>query len=341
MKLLFVIILLVGVYFLYNRYNSQSLVNYIASDIHQEVDHSDVIRQQLKQDGFVKPENTLLFIFNQMSSKDKVVLNGDCQTNIFTKDTMPTNKNEYIVDLLSIIIKHIKGISNEQDYFLKDIDQAYIQMDKYENKRYIVVAFIYDVRNFYTMKIAVDFVRKHGDDELYVNSIGNEFSSNYDVLNRYDFSIFSHGYLMNYNMFEKDARAILDENYKKYFRLIGIDDSTLEYHLLNNTYKINKANITKYDLDDYNKYYYPAGLPNVDSGPFCQKHLNDWSENGVKFENPYISKECVANNNSTVKQINRPYFAPGVVTQRVDENQYDWMAKPERGNLVRTSGYKF
>ena len=180
-----------------------------------------------------------------MSAKDKIVLDGDCQTNIYTKDTIPENKNEYIIEILSIVLKHIKGIDNEQDYYLKDIDQLYVQMDKYENKRYIVVAFIYDIRNFYTMKIAVDFVRKHGDDELYVNSIGNEFSSNYDVLNRYDFSIFSHGYLMNYNMFEKDARAILDENYKKYFRLIGIDDSTLEYHLLTNTYKINKANITK------------------------------------------------------------------------------------------------
>ena len=35
------------------------------------------------------------------------------QTNILTKDTMHTNKNEYIVELLSIIIKHIKGIDNK------------------------------------------------------------------------------------------------------------------------------------------------------------------------------------------------------------------------------------
>ena len=43
---------------------------------------------------------------------------------------------------------------------------------------------------------------------------------------------------MNYNMYDKDARAILDENYKKYFRLIGVNDNSLEYYRVNNTYKI-------------------------------------------------------------------------------------------------------
>ena len=33
------------------------------------------------------------------------------------------------------------------------------------------------------MKIAVDFVKKFGEDQVYVNSIGNEFSSNYDIVN--------------------------------------------------------------------------------------------------------------------------------------------------------------
>jgi len=341
MEVLLLIIVIVIAYFLYNTYKKPNIHTYHISDKDQVVDHSDVIREQIKGGSFVKPQNALLHIFNQMSSKDKVVLNGNCQTNIFTKDTMPSNKNEYIVDLLDIIIKHVKGIDNNQDYYLKDIDQAYIQIDKDDNKRYIVVAFIYDIKNYYTMKIAVDFVRAKNDDQLYVNSIGNEFSSNYDVLNRYDFSIFSHGYLKNYNMFEKDTRAILDENYKKYFRLIGINDSSLEYYLLRNTYKVNKANITKYDLDDYNKYYYPPGLPNPDSDAFCQKHTNDWSKDGVKFENPYAPKECVAHNNASRKMPNVPYEAPGVVTERVDVNKYGWLVQADRGNMIRASGYKY
>ena len=30
-----------------------------------------------------------------------------------------------------------------------------------------------------------------------------------------------------------------------------------------------------------------------------------------------------------------------MVTKRVDQNQYDWMVQPERGNLIRTTGYKY
>ena len=340
MKLLMIIFICVVLYLLYLNYKPK-VVTIKVSDVTSPIDHSLVIKENLKKDKFVKPQHNLLYIFNQMSSKDKVVLDGDCQTNIYTRDTIPENKNEYIIEILSIVLRHIKGIDNEQDYYLKDIDQLYVQMDKYENKRYIVVAFIYDIRNYYTMKIAVDFVRKYGEDQVYVNSIGNEFSSNYNIVNRYDYSIFSHGYLMNYNMYDKDARAILDENYKKYFRLIGVNDSSLEYYRINNTYKINRENITKYDLDDYNKYYYPPGLPNPDSSAFCEKHLNDWSTHGVKFENPHIPKNCIANNNPARVISNTPYEGPGVVTQRVDENKYEWMNDATRGNLIRTSGYKF
>ena len=232
-----IIFICVVLYLLYLNYKPK-VITIKQSDVTSPIDHSIVIKENLKRDKFVKPQHNLMYIFNQMSAKDKVVLNGDCQTNIYTKDTIPENKNEYIIEILSIVLKHIKGIDNEQDYYLKDIDQLYVQMDKFENKRYIVVAFIYDIRNYYTMKIAVDFVRKFGEDQVYVNSIGNEFSSNYDIVNRFDYTIFSHGYLMNYNMYDKDARAILDENYKKYFRLIGVNDSSFEYYRINNTYKI-------------------------------------------------------------------------------------------------------
>ena len=42
---------------------------------------------------------------------NKVVLSGDCQTNIYTKDTIPKNKDEYLVELMTIIIKHIKYLN--------------------------------------------------------------------------------------------------------------------------------------------------------------------------------------------------------------------------------------
>ena len=331
MRIVVLIFLLVVLLLYFSPRNSNVVVN---TQLPTKINYGEKIKRELERDKFVKPQHNLLFIFNQMSSYDKVVLKGDCQTNIYTRDTIPENKNEYLIELSSLILGHVKNIDNEQDYYLRDIDQVYYQMDRDQNKRYIVVAFIYDIRNYYTLKIVIDFVRKYEEDQLYINSIGSEFSSNYNILNRYDYTIFSKGYLKNYDMFHKDARAILDENYKKYFKLQGVNDTSLEF----NTYRIDKANFKTYDLDDYNKYYYPPGLPNVDSGPFCEKHLNDWSKHSVKFENPYIPKDCVANNNAAVRELNLPYDAPGVVTTRTDQNMYSEYFKPERGNIIRAGG---
>ena len=99
-------------------------------------------------------------------------------------------------------------------------------------------------------------------------------------------------------MFDKDANSILEENYRKYYKLIGINDISIEYHLLDNVYKIDKSSFDKYDIDNYTKYYYSDRMPMERSGTFCQKHLNDWDEHGIKMANQYVPPECVANNNA-------------------------------------------
>jgi len=333
MKSLMLIFIAVIIFYLFYSRKTNSIVVELKNK-----DMSVDIRENLRKDKFVKPTHNLLYIFNQISSHDKVELNGNCKSSIFTRDTIPKNKDEYLKDVVNIIIEHIKFIDSEQDYYLKEIDQVYEQSDIHGNKRYIVVFFIYDVKNYYTLKVFIDFIRFKNTDELYINSIGNEFSSNYNIINKYDFTLFSKGYLRNYDMFDKDTRAILDENYKKYYKLVGVNDSSLEYHLLNNVYKIDKSSFNKYDLDNYTKYYYSDRLPMVKSNVFCQKHLNEWDEHGIKMSSQFIPPDCVANNNATEKQLNRPYFGPGVVTQRTDENIYSWQHDPGRGNIIRTSG---
>jgi len=333
MKTLMIIFIAVIVFYL--LYSGQN-VNHVVELKNPE--HSHAIMEHLRKDKFVKPTHNLLYIFNQMSSYDKLRLNGNCNSSIFTRDTIPKNKDEYLKDVMNIIIEHVKHIDSEQDYFLKEVEQVYEQEDINGNKRYIVIAFIYDVKNHYTMKVFIDFLRFKDTDVLYINSIGNEFSSNYNILNKYDFTIFSKGYLRDYDMFDKDANAILEENYKKYYKLIGVNDSSIEYHLLDNVYKIDKGSFDKYDLENYTKYYYSDRMPMERSGTSCQKHLNDWDEHGIKMESQFIPPDCIANNNATTKALNRPYFGPGVITQRTDENQYDWLADPGRGNIISAAG---
>ena len=194
MRIVVLIFLSVVLLLYFGSRNKNVVVN---TQLPNKIDYGKKIKIELERDKFVKPQHNLLYIFNQMSSYDKVVLSGDCQTNIYTRDTIPENKNEYLIELSSLILSHIKNIDNEQDYYLKQIDQVYYQIDRDQNKRYIVVAFIYDIRNYYTLKIVIDFVRKYEEDRLYINSIGSEFSSNYNILNRYDYTIFSKGYLVS------------------------------------------------------------------------------------------------------------------------------------------------
>ena len=98
MKLLMLIFICVVLYLLYLNYKPK-VVSIKVSDVTSPIDHSLVIKENLKKDKFVKPQHNLMYIFNQMSAKDKVVLDGDCQTNIYTKDTIPENKNEYLIEL--------------------------------------------------------------------------------------------------------------------------------------------------------------------------------------------------------------------------------------------------
>ena len=49
-------------------------------------------------------------------------------------------------------------------------------------------------------------------------------------------------------------------------------------------------------------------MPTERSNVFCQKHLNEWDEHGVKMANQFIPPDCIANNNAAEKQLDRPYF---------------------------------
>ena len=178
----------------------------------------------------------------------------------------------------------------------------------------------------------IDYVSINNNN-IYTNSIGILEGSYYNILNRYDYTIFSRAYLGEYNTFNNDIINILDENYRKYYKLVGTEDTSLDFGK-------NKAKLTPNSQDDLNMFsniYYPNGLPQTHFDPFCKKHLNIWDYTSSKIENPNIRDNCDVHNNSTLFKANEPYFAPGVVTQRVDMNDYSWMYQPYRANVASRS----
>ena len=297
--------------------------------------NKSVNKSKLINNSFVKPNNQMIFDFDNYSADKKITFGDNVVNNVmYTQNTIPTELNSKIINDTKDLIYDFNKLDNKY-YYIKKINQLYIQEDKLGNTRYVLIAFIYDINNYYTLKIMIDYVSINNN--IYTNSIGILEGSYYNILNRYDYTIFSRAYLGEYNTFNNDIINILDENYRKYYRkyykLVGTEDTSLDFGK-------NKAKLTPNSQDDLNMFsniYYPNGLPQTHFDPFCKKHLNIWDYTSSKIENPNIRDNCDVHNNSTLFKANEPYFAPGVVTQRVDMNDYSWMYQPYRANVASRS----
>ena len=303
--------------------------------------------------GFVKPENRLLNILNNISSGSKIKLSGTCNQYIYNKNTIDQDLNEKLTYLVKDIIGTINKIS-ENSYFIKKIENVYCLIDRKANQRYIVDFFIYDVKNYYTTRMISDIVIV--DDEIYLNYLHVQSASNSTIINNYDVKFNSIGILFDSNMFHEDLSKIFDNYYSSSFKVVGVNDSNLEYskedltevltlNSLKNSYIPSNISPNSYKdlenkgLNGYLDMYLPENQNMIKSKTFCDKYKLEWDKYGIKNENDNTDKNCYLNNNATISEINEPYFAPGVVTKRVDYNRYSWLNNPANKNIIRTAGY--
>ena len=120
----------------------------------------------------------------------------------------------------------------------------------------------------------------------------------------------------------------IDETVEKLFNRHYEQESILHY-LTSDVSKITTSKL--YSIGKLTSNYLPEGTPNKDSPMFCNKYGPGWNKDGALTDN---EKECVMQNPSTVPYPNEPYDAPGVVTDRVDDNQYSWLYNPQQGNIL-------
>ena len=303
--------------------------------------------------GFVKPEHRLLNILNNISSGSKIKLSGTCSQYIYNKNTIDQDLNEKLTYLVKDIIGTINKIS-ENSYFIKKIENVYCLIDRKANQRYIVDFFIYDVENYYTTRMISDIVIV--DDEIYLNYLHVQSASNSTIINNYDVKFNSIGILFDSNMFHEDLSKIFDNYYSSSFKVVGVNDSNLEYskedltevltlNSLKNSYIPSNISPNSYKdlenkgLNGYLDMYLPENQNMIKSKTFCDKYKLEWDKYGIKNENDNTDKNCYLNNNATISEINEPYFAPGVVTKRVDYNRYSLLNNPANKNIIRTAGY--
>ena len=112
--------------------------------------------------------------------------------------------------------------------------------------------------------------------------------------------------------------TLLDNHYKSNTKLFKVTKDTRDEELQRTTRLV--------------KFHSSPDTPSVEFPMFCKKHTGRWSYSGEAL--PTINK-CMFHNPYSVPYPNDPYFAPGVITNRTDTNDYDWLKNPARGNHLR------
>lgn len=257
-------------------------------------------------------KNKLVRLLDNISSADKLYLKNVKNRWIYNRNTIDVDIKEKVLHILKIIITSLGSISNN-DFFIKSIENVYAMQDDEMNVRLIIDSFIYDVKNYYTIRITTDVVKVK--DTIFINYLDIDESSVNNIINKYDVKYESQGILSNYNMFNQDVEELLNNYYNTNYNTIGIDKNTFlsAYTDLSKTFTLNQLSLN----------YLPANTPVQDSPAFCRKYNNNkWNTKGILQLEDYCDSDCIFNTNTGKPFPNVPYNAPGVVTKRIYNNLY-------------------
>jgi len=261
----------------------------------------------------------LINSLKNISSSDKVTITDVVEQWSLNKNTIDDETNRKSVEIVKDVMINI-GLLYDHKFYIKNIENVYVMKDKDGNFRTIISCFIYDIKNFHTIKLIMDVV--YFDNIMYINHVDIDESGIKNVLQHYDIKYKSMGILSNYNQFNQDVEMLLDTYYKEKFKLIPLNTSNL------------------LDLSDTFSYYtfkkkiMPEGAPTEKSKYFCNKESFDWDSKGINLPG---KEDCIFNNPSIRHYPNEPQNVPGGITNNVDINRYSWLNDPSRGHTV-TSG---
>ena len=299
--------------------------------------------------GFVKPEHRLLKVLNTVSAGSKIKIDGKLNAYIYNKNTI----DKSVEDRLSAIIKKMISTINlltENNYYIKQIENVYGLISRNGNQRYFIDFFIYDIKNFYTVRCISDIVIV--DKEIYINYLNVQTGSNPTILNKYDIKFNDTGILFDGNMFKENIDGLFDSFYKNSFEVISIPETSLEYSNIDLTSVVSMNSmrnlyypssispetindLEKKDLSGYVEMYLPNSQINIKSPQFCEKYKVEWNNYGIPNLSDNKDKNCYVHDNSMEATINRPINPPGLLNNMRDGNtQYDFLLnRPISNNL--------
>ena len=299
--------------------------------------------------GFVKPEHRLLKVLNTISAGTKIRLDGKMTAHQYNKNTI----DKSVEDRLSAILKSLIGSVNllsENDYYIKQIENVYGLISKNNNQRYFIDFFLYDIKNFYTVRCISDIVIV--DKEIYINYLNIQTGSNPTILNNYDVKFNDTGILFDGNMFKENIDNLFDSFYRNSFEVISVPETSLEYSNVDLTSVISMNSIKNLyypssispdtvqelknkDLASYVEMYLPEKQINIKSPMFCDKYKVEWNSYGIPNLSDNKDSNCYVHDNSMASTINKPINPPGLFNNmRTDTTHYDFLLNKPISNSL-------
>ncbi len=255
---------------------------------------------------------------SKISAADKVVLTNVDERWSLNKNIIDRKTNEKITNVLKKIIEAI-GYFAKNTYYVKTIENMYLMKDIKGNYRSIVNFFIFDVKNYHTVKLIIDFVSY--DEIIYINFIEVDESGIKNVIQRYDFKYKSQGILNNHDMFDENIQILLDTYYQDKFKVIPLKNHYIRD--LSGTFT----------FDQLTNRLLPSTVPiDVRSPFFCNKDSFDWDTKSIPIP---TGEDCIFDNPTIKHYPNEPRNMPGGVTNSVDINEYSWLKDPARGHTLQ------
>ena len=215
----------------------------------------------------VHKDYSLLESLTNISAADKVTLKNITEKWSLTKDVIDEDLKHKLLRIIKSVVNGA-SIASGNKYYVKTIENVYIMKDKNNDFRAIMSAFMYDIKNYHTIKIMLDVVSINRT--IFINHIDIDESGVKNVIKNYDLKINSQGILSHYDMFDEDTRIMLDNYYSTNFNIVELSQED---------YLTNRTNL--FTLDQLVDNYLPSNVPVEHSPNFCNKHLYDWDSSSV------------------------------------------------------------
>ena len=318
MKVIILITIIIISFFVLQKNNKE--INKVESDIISEGEfptdsypRGEPFKILEKVNNLIDPKEklTLSQTLNQISSADKVTLNNVTKKWTLNKDLIDVTMNDKVTKIIQKIIEGV-GYFSKNNYYIKTIENIYVMKDKDNNMRCILNCFIYDVKNYHTIKLIIDFVVF--EQITYINFMDIDESGLKNIMQHYDFKYKSQGILNDHDTFDENIQILLDTYYKDKYKIIPLV-----------SHQINDQSGT-FTFDQLTQRLLPANVPINNKSPFfCNKESLEWDTKSIPSQ---TNEDCMFNNPSVNHQRDEPFNIPGTIVNNVDENQYSWLKNP-------------